>query len=63
MTIDRHSRTRADGHLEELDAIRELYGYDPRSMARRDAAKKYLRHKRIVAEQLRAASSGRAPPP
>jgi hypothetical protein len=56
MTNDRHARIWADGHLEELDAIREFYGYDPKVPGSKDAAKKeYLRHNRMVAEQLRAA--------
>jgi hypothetical protein len=56
MTNDRHSRIWADGHLEELDAIREFYGYDANVPGSEDAAKKeYLRHNRMVAEQLRVA--------
>lgn len=56
MTNDRHSRIWADGHLEELDAIREFYGYDQKVPGSKDAAEKeYLRHNRMVAEQLRAA--------
>jgi hypothetical protein len=56
MTNDRHSRIWADGHLEELDAIREMYGYDPKVPGSEGAAEKeYLRHNRMVAEQLREA--------
>ena len=56
MTSDRHARIWADGYLEELDAIREFYGYDPKVSGSEDAAhKEYLRHNRRVAQQLRAA--------
>jgi hypothetical protein len=56
MTNDRHSRIWADGYLEELDAIREFYGYDAKVPGSEDAAKKeYLTHNQMVAEQLRAA--------
>ena len=56
MTNDRHGRIWADGHIDELDAIRELYGYDPKVPGSEDAAKReYLRHNQTVAEDLRAA--------
>jgi hypothetical protein len=53
MTSDRHMRIRADGHEDELDAIWESYAYDAKVPGSQDAAReKYLRHNRMVAEQL-----------
>ena len=53
MTNDRHVRIRADGHEDELDAIYESYGYDSKVPGAEEAAREeYLRHNRIVAEQL-----------
>ncbi len=55
MTDDRHARIWADGHLEELDAIHESYGYDPKVPGSRETAEaEYLRHNRKVAEHLRS---------
>jgi hypothetical protein len=55
MTNDRHARIWADGHLEHLDAIEELYAYDPNVPGAKEAAHEaYLMHNRRVAEQLRA---------
>jgi hypothetical protein len=56
MTDDRHVRIRADGRVEELDAIRELFAYRADEPGSREAAEaEYLRHNRKVAEELRAA--------
>jgi hypothetical protein len=55
MTSDRHARIWADGHIQGLDAIHEFYAYDPEVPGSREAAEeKYLRHNRLVADQLRA---------
>lgn len=55
MTSDRHVRIRADGVTQELDAILESYGYDPKVPGSEQAAKEnYLRHNRAVASELQA---------
>jgi hypothetical protein len=55
MTNDRHVRIWADGHVEELDAIHEFFGFDPKVPGSKAAAEaEYLRHNRAIAEQLRA---------
>lgn len=54
MTNDRHERIWADGHVEHLDAIHEVYGWDPKVPASKQAAKEqYLKHNQAVARQLR----------
>jgi hypothetical protein len=55
MTNDRHARIWSDGHLDELDAIWELYGFDPKVPGSKEAAEeRFLKHNREVAAQLRA---------
>ncbi len=55
MTNDRHVRIWADGHEQHLDAIEELYAYDPKVPGAQETAHEaYLKHNRRVAEQLRA---------
>jgi hypothetical protein len=56
MTDDSHVRISSDGSLEHLDAIYEAYGYDAKVPGAKEAAReKYLRHNKMIAEQLRAA--------
>jgi hypothetical protein len=53
MTSDRHMRIWGDGHEDELDAIYESYGYDSKVPGAEEAAREeYLRHNRMVTEQL-----------
>jgi hypothetical protein len=55
MTDDRHHRIWADGYVEDLDAIRTFYGYNPKIPgAEEEAKREYLAHNRMVSEQLRA---------
>jgi hypothetical protein len=54
MTNDTHLRIWADGHLEHLDAIEELYAYDPKVPGSEDAARtRYFEHNRSVERRLR----------
>ena len=56
MTDDRHARIRARGHLEELDAIHTIFGFDPKVPGAEEAAREaYVRHNGKVADELRAA--------
>ena len=56
MTSDSHVRIGADGREEQLDAIYEAYGFDPKVPGSEEAAREnYLKHNRMVAEQLREA--------
>ena len=57
MTSDEHVRIRADGHVENLDAIWEAYGYDATVPGSEQAAReRYIEHNREVADRLRERS-------
>ncbi len=54
MTNDRHVRIWADGHVDHMDAINELFAYDPKAPGSKEAAEEeYLRHNQAVARQVR----------
>jgi hypothetical protein len=53
MTNDTHVRIWADGHAEPLEAIWEMYAWDPKVTGSEEAAHdRYLRHNREVAAEL-----------
>ncbi len=55
MTSDTHVRIWSDGHVEDLDAIREAYAYDADIPGSKEAAHAdYLQHNRKVADVLAA---------
>jgi hypothetical protein len=54
MTNDRHLLISADGHVDDLEAIQEMYAFDAKIAGSEDAAKaEYYRHNQEVASYLR----------
>lgn len=54
MTNDRRRRIYASGHVEDKDAIWEIYGWDPKVPGSdQEAKRRYFEHNRRVSEELR----------